>query len=276
MSLNHYVPNLIVKNFADDTNTLWVIDKRNGSCFPIKSRRARYDKAFAEHGYHSSDVEEVLAKIESKATFVVKKIIDSARSDGYSILGGTEKGYLCTFLFVQSLRIPRVKNWVMNTQWEFEGDKELLWQMFKDLSEDKYLVDLEAEKSNAEITGHTHLEKIIWLRMMDMNMSVGTLKADVCAALLIGDAPCLMNGFLANQGDLLSMPLAKDVYIELWRPEDSSGGRYELSNNDVQDLNIQTYSIASRFVAGDSKDLLIQTRDRVEQLDTSSTRFRQE
>ena len=238
MSLNHYVPNFNLKNFTDNTDTLWVMDKIDGRCFHNRSRRGRFDYAFAKHGYNPSVVEEVFAEIESKVSPIVEKVIDWARSGKYVELTSMEKGHLCTFLFVQSLRIPRVKNWVMSTRWEFESDREVLWQMFRDLCEDQYPVGLEAEKSNAEITEHPYFEKIIWFRMMDMNINVWTLNENACTSLLIGDEPCLKKGFLIKQGDFQTIPLAKDVYIELTRSDGGPGGRFELSERDVQDLNI--------------------------------------
>ena len=265
MSLNHYVPNFVLKNFADDTNGLWIMNKIQGHFFRDKGGGDTYDNAFAEHGYNPSDAESVLARIESMASPIVKKIIDLARAGKYAVLDSTEKGYLCTFLFVQALRIPRVKNWVMNKQWEFDGDKNTLWEMFSDLCENKYPVGLDAEKSNEDLTEHPHFEKIIWLRMMEMSINVMSIKKDTCNALLIGDEPCLMKGFLINKGDCLTMPLAKEVYIELLRPEESPGTWFELSEKDVQELNVQTYSKAHRFVAGVAKDSLIQARDRGEQ-----------
>lgn len=265
MSLNHYVPNFILKNFAHESNGLSILDKLDDRCFLDKGGGGSYDNAFAEHSYNPIHVEEVLSRIESNASPHVKKLIDSARCGEYAVLDAAEKGNLCTFLLVQSLRIPSVQNWVMKNQWELERDKDVLWQMFKDLCENKYPVGLESEKLNEELTEHPYLEKIIWLRMMDMNINVGTVKADPGTFLLIGDVPCLMKGYLAKQGDVLTMPLAKDVYIELSRPESSAGRWFELSNDDVHDLNVQTYSKACRFVAGACRDLLRRTRTRAAQ-----------
>ena len=258
MSLNHYVPNFVLKNFADDTNGLWIMDKIQGRCFRDKGGGDTYDNAFAEHCYNPSNIEEVLTRIESMASPIVKKIIDFARSGENIVVDSTEKGHLCTFLLVQVLRIPRVKN----MQWEFEGDIDVLWEMFVDLCENKYPVGLEVEKSNENLTEHRHFEKIIWLRMMEMSINIARVENSAGTALLIGDEPCLMKGFLVKQGDRLTMPLAKDVYIELSRPGESPGTWFELSKKDVQELNGQTYSKSHRFVAGISHDLLIQTRDK--------------
>lgn len=270
MSLYHYVPNLILRNFADDDGVLWIMDKKQARCWLDKGGGGTYDNAFAEHDYNPSSVEKVLNRIESKARWVVEKIIDLARCGMDPVVEPAEKGHLCTFLFVQALRIPRVKSWVMNEEWEFDGDKDILWQMFSDLSEDKYPGSLEAEKANANLTEHPHLEKIIWLRMMDMSMDVLRISSKTGAAFLISDEPCLMKRRLAHPGDRVIMPLAKDVCIQLSRPEDSSGGLHEIRGELVEELNVQSYTKARRFVAGPAQQCLGRVRDLAERAGRST------
>ena len=266
MALNHYVPNFILRNFAGKDGALWIMDKTKGCCWAKKGGGDSYD-AFAEHDYNPSSVEEVLTNIESKASRVVRKIIDFARQGMEPAIDAVENGHLCTFLFVQALRIPRVKSWVMNREWEFEGDRKELWKMFSNLSEGHYPAGLEAEVANVELREHEHLEQVMWLRMMDMSIDVVKVNAGTEGGFLISDEPCLMKRWLVASGDRVVMPLAKNVYIQLSRPEDSPGGMHGIRKELVEGLNLQSYLKAQRFIAGSSRECLDGLRDLAESAD---------
>lgn len=263
MSLNHYVPSFILKNFENENGVLWVMDKKDGHCFSDKGER---NKAFAENNYNPDKVEDSLYQIESSASGIVKEILESARRDETPELNVSEKECLCNFLTVQILRVPRVKNWVMNKDWERPGDKEYLWRMCSELLDNIVIVDLKKAKVDVNLSEHPHLEKIICARMMDMNLNVLRIRQDLDMAFLISDEPCLMKGMLATSGDCVTMPLAKDVFIELSRPEDSPGGMHDASTAWIEELNLQSYVKADRLVAGSSREYLKSVREKAKQV----------
>lgn len=238
---------------------LWIMDKKDGNCFSDKGVR---NKALAENNYNPDEVEELLHQIESSASSIVKKVIESARCGSVPNLTLIETEQLCNFLFVQKIRIPRVKNWVMSNQWEHPQDKKYLWRMCSDLAANIFIDDLEAAKANVNLTEHPYMEKIICTRMMDMKINVLRINGNAGTAFLIGDEPCLFEGFLARSGDYVTMPLAKDVFIEMRRPEDSTGGIYDASKVDIEQRNLQSYVQAERFVVGPSRYYLTIVRER--------------
>ena len=256
MTLRHYVPNFILRNFADDNGVLWVLDKETGKCFSDKGGDKRRYRAFAERDYNPPHTESVLADIESSAAPVVERLIEHARCGMPPELDPASKGRLCTFLLIQSLRVPRVKNWVISEHWEYERDKELLWQIFSELRNADFPGGLEADAADSTIENHEQLEKIFWLRMMKMNIFVATLGGTRGYGLIVGDEPCLMRQYLVRSGDVVVMPLASDVWLELSRPEDLPGGLSKLDRAWTEALNLQTFEKARRFVAGSSEDCL--------------------
>ena len=256
MALDHYVPSFILRNFAGDGGVLWVLDKESGNCYEKKGgKRQRYE-AFAERNYNPFSTEVVLSRIESNASSVVAKLLGSAQRGMEPALSHLEKAHLCTFLFVQALRIPRVKHWVMSDEWEYDGEKETLWQMFSSLSEDNYPAGLDADAANSDVIDHEHLEKIFWLRMMRMNLNVATIGQVSKGSLLVSDEPCLIRRSLVRSGDRVIMPLSRDVFLELSQPRDSPGGLHVLDEKRVQALNRQSYRKAKRFIAGPSSTCL--------------------
>ena len=256
MTLRHYVPNFILRNFADDNDVLWVLDKETRMYFSDKGAANRRYRAFAEHGYNPWNTESVLSDIESSAAPVIEQLIEHARCGLPPELDPTSKGRLCTFLLVQSLRIPRVKNWIMSKQWEYERDKQMLWQMFSELKNGNFPAGLEADAADPTVKDHDQLEKVFWLRMMEMNIFVATVGDRRGDGLIVGDEPCLMRRYLVRSGDVVVMPLASDVWLELSRPEDSPGGLGKLDRAWTHALNLQSYKKAHRFVAGTSEDCL--------------------
>ncbi len=256
---NHYIPDFILGNFAGDDEALRIMNKKTGRIWaknPARKsrknrRRGGYD-AFAENSYHPATVEAALGKCESDAAPVIGKIIERARSGEAAELDCEEKERLCTFLLVQILRSPRMKDFALAHNGEFPESKEILWQMQLDLGrgENPAKADHEALANVEHVRQHQDLDGIVLRRMTEMNIDVGIVSARDDASFVIGDEPCLLNGLLAKPGDIATMPLAKDVYVQLSRPEDSTGGLHKVSPEFVRALNAQAYGKAKRFVAG--------------------------
>jgi len=242
----HYVSDFVLSNFAGDDELLQIMSKRTGRIWEKgprekrgpSRRRAGYD-AFAENKYYPKTVEKALHNVESDAAPVIKKIIVSARTGELTRLECQEKRSLCDFLLVQILRTPRMKEIVRTHVNDFpEGEQNMM----------EVLLAI-CEKS--QIDGVQFDE-----RMAAMSIDVGVTDPGDGASFVIGDVPCVFNGDLTELGHIVTMPVARDVYIQLTRPEESQGELYTVSADEVQDLNIQAYKYATKFVAGPDRALL--------------------
>ena len=257
MAFRHYNPNFILRQFAGNDELLWVLDKLTGQIRPEKPSKIRTAKgwtlryrALGENNYNPDRVEPALSRVESDAAPVIKKIIACARTGKAPAIHGREMERLCAFLLVQIIRSPRMKHYAMNNEWESPEDKELFWEMLLATSNGDWPSGLEAEVANASMRNHPHQDLILWRRMTGMRIDVGTICPEGAARFVIGDEPCLLNGWLVRSGDIVTMPLAKDAYIQLSRPEDSTGGVHTLIATDVEAHNMQSFGKARRFLAG--------------------------
>ena len=249
-ALQHYVPNFVLVNFAGADRALWIADKGSGQCWVRRPRSKcpRYD-AFAQNRYVPTEVDNVLTNRESAGASVVRKVVESARDGVSPDLLPADKQDLCAFLFVQILRVPRVK------QWAEKLDAGALYEMLTD-----------------RLTGaieERHPERTFFRRMMDMPLEVGRVRRDAALPLMMGDEPCLarvphvQDGEQVGDGlfelpDQVTMPVSKDVYVQLSLPENFAGGFHELDTEYVEALNEQVVRKAQRFVAGPNKASLMQ------------------
>ena len=81
---NHFVPEMLIKNFCDNRGFLWVGDKKRGKCYATKPTNVFVrGKLYAKHGYsqatESYEYEYALSKIESKARPAISSLIEQVR-----------------------------------------------------------------------------------------------------------------------------------------------------------------------------------------------------
>ena len=101
MPKHHYNPNFILRRFADDSDTLWVLDKDTGRCWPKKGgRQNRYD-AFAENGYNTvknargaddDSVEDFYTEVEARAAPIIDTLVSTAHARLLPHIGPVDKG----------------------------------------------------------------------------------------------------------------------------------------------------------------------------------------
>ena len=112
----HYVPQMLLRNFTDEEGWLYVFDTR----IPMKGvRRSRPKKAFFEKDFYtqytyeqadkSYSIEHELGRIEAAAARVVRKIVSSAREGSNPDLIQHEKADWDAYLCSQLTRIPEVR-----------------------------------------------------------------------------------------------------------------------------------------------------------------------
>ena len=132
------------------------------------------------------------------------------------------------------MRVPRVKTY------SEELDRALFYEMLPD--------DPEGEDSVA------HPERILFQRMLEMPVEVGVVSSTAPHRwLFVNDEPCLHNGDLSRSGHLVTMRVARDVFLKLSHPDDFKGGFHRLRAGFVKQLNFEALNKAKRFVAGPAR-----------------------
>jgi len=81
---NHYIPQMVLRNFVEDSGRLHIFDKKTSEFFELKPKDAfvenRRNVRYSDGGQQDDfEVEEQLSKIEDAAAPAIKKFIDSAR-----------------------------------------------------------------------------------------------------------------------------------------------------------------------------------------------------
>lgn len=102
----HFIPQFILRNFADNRGLIHVLDKSDGRTFKANIRNVAAERNFYEVG-ESYNVEAGLTQIEQLAAPIINKII-SERS--LVNLLPDERGVLSVFLAIQSFRTNQLRD----------------------------------------------------------------------------------------------------------------------------------------------------------------------
>ena len=270
MPKHHYNANFNVRRFADAEGTLWVLDKDSGRTWPrVGGRQDRYD-AFAEKGYNTvidargerdDSVENFYTAVESNAAPVIDTIIELARAGLVAPLNAVKHEDLCRFLWAQYVRSPverlatledgtarrAMDEAVRDTCSKFGIPLQLIAALLpKDLSEmmnDAIVKAPTAPEEPDSAVAH----------MRRMAVDVLRVVPSTNAEFITSDRSCLVEPILRPGGSVLT-PVAKDIAIQLSRPEKSSGNLVRVGRETVDRINEQIYGAALRFVAGPSRN----------------------
>ena len=268
---HHYTPNFILKRFADrDSRTLWVWDKQQHTCRPVRDGGDERYNAFLENHYNTifdegvadRSIEEFLEELEGKAALVVGKIVELGRTGLLPALNVEEKDCLCQFLWTQHLRSPHLRTkWaedprstqmayrsIVSTAMETDAapsEIRILMEEVQPIVDDagKMIVTMKASMSQNYLTG--------------MSLDLGRVCPSVGGRLVTSDRPCLIGGSSEpGRGGRVCMAFSDDVMVQLSRPQDSRGDVYPLRIDRVNQINGQTFRAATRFVAGSRREYL--------------------
>ena len=81
---NHYIPEMLLKNFCDDGGLLWIADQERGKCYQTNPKKVFVkNNLYVNHDYSratdSYEYEDTLSKIESKAEPAISSLIEQVR-----------------------------------------------------------------------------------------------------------------------------------------------------------------------------------------------------
>ena len=229
-TVQHYVPNFILKNFASPTKELWILNKKNGKCWSRKGgRRNRYE-GFAENSYLPTDVDDALGRLECKAALIIRTILNDVRIGSLPRLSVKEKEDLCHFLYTQFFRVPRVKGFGE------KRDPQVYFSMLKE--------------TPVGMPDPEFPERELFEWMNSLNLSYALVEPSANVPLLVCDEPCL------HSDERVVMRIAKDVVIELSEGSGCVTGVDLIDSIGVRELNRETMELATEFVAGPTFDAL--------------------
>jgi hypothetical protein len=122
---HHFVPEMLIRNFADDQGLVWFFDKEKPAQGVV--RRSPSKVLFEHHLYSkvgdngSKDPAQEIAysRLESDAAPIVRKVVTEARAGKLPGLTPSEKLTLDAFIYEQWRRVPEVSNEILSDE-EFE------------------------------------------------------------------------------------------------------------------------------------------------------------
>ena len=273
---HHYNPNFILRGFADEaTRTLWVWDKSQRICRPVKGttsrgRLPRYDAFTQNHYYtlkdtsgnHDLSVEDYLADLEAAAAPIIANLIDFAISRIYPQLDFKSTECLARFLWAQHMRSPFARSETVNSEESKQIFHSLALEAAVSLGADQgFLVlnhgdpaaALERASKQAIMIEDYPSSAVDYMRQMNLDLASIVHLRD--AEFVTSDRPCLISPVL-RPGGMAFMAVTKHVAVQLSRPHDSRGDIHRLGTESVRRLNKQTFDNAARFVAGASRERL--------------------
>ena len=121
---HHYIPQMLLRNFCDDDDRLWVGDRTRGRVFQCRpegvfvkrdlNMKYSFDSVQSGYGYKeflssidmSDEYERTLSRIESRAAPVVRKIIQQARCNRCPQLAPEEGNHWKEFVLAMARRTP--------------------------------------------------------------------------------------------------------------------------------------------------------------------------
>ena len=212
----HYTPNFILRRFADDaTRTLWVWDKSQHRCRPVrgsKSLKPRYDAFTQNHYYtlkdtsgnHDLSVEDYLADLEAAAAPIIAKLIDIAVTGLYHPLNLKKTECLARFLVAQHMRSPTARAEIVNSEETKQMYHALTLRAAMSLGADRGPVvlkygDPSAALERASKRAIMNKDSAAVHYMRHMNLDLASIAHLQDAEFVTSDRPCLIRPVLRCQ-----------------------------------------------------------------------------
>ena len=266
MPKHHYNPNFILRRFADDSDTLWVLDKDTGRCWPKRGgRQNRYD-AFAENGYNTvkdargvndDSVEDFYTEVEARAAPIIDALVSTAHARLLPYIGPVDKEHLVRFLWAQHIRSPYERIAALENGTARLAMEEAVLDTCVEFGippsdiHDFLPRDLKQMTNDAVVKAPTAPEERDSAVVLMYRMSVDFLKIlpGVSVNFITSDRSCLVEP-IGRRGGNVVMPIAKDLVVRLSRPEELPGSLVNVGEPTVDRINRRLFDAARRYVAG--------------------------
>ena len=237
----HYVPRVLLSNYAGEADRLFVFDKHAGRPFPGPMT---VDKICRERGFYNAEtphgkvsLEDGFHPLEQEYEKIGRKVI---REKSLAGLSGKEFGALVAFVCAQFLRVPRMRT-------AFEQVSKIIVNKARAIApEASNLGDFEKLQEENELRLR-HLEAIVHGVVAGTRMLVDyawfVMEADEKHVLWLSDCPVVLHndekGFYAGLGFAapgvqIYMPLTPKLLLVCWHPV--VAGRFIKEHKTTHDL----------------------------------------
>ncbi|MCH8043291.1 MAG: DUF4238 domain-containing protein [Planctomycetes bacterium] len=104
----HYVPQFLLRNFLDDTNSrIHAFDKLSGSSFSVSPRNVAAEGGFYDYDGKQDSLEPLLSRLEAKVSAIINGII---KHESLAQLTRDDRIWLSLFAAVQQLRVKGIRH----------------------------------------------------------------------------------------------------------------------------------------------------------------------
>ena len=272
---NHYIAQMLLRNFADDSQYLHILNKEKINPYKSKPRKAFVDnKRYVRYrdGGEQDDyeVEKKLSEIEGAAAPVIRRIIAFARKDDFPKLSPEQRNAWKRFFFTSVLRTPehatRILNDLGSEQALDEAIKRLLQEAGLPLPDEELYVSDPRWANIREMARHNNIATFaaglpsqvnseLESYAQQVGLLVGVIQ-DPNTELMIGSCAAVEIASQRESDPISGMwlPISFDVAIGLTAFPDREYLR-PLSPTEVQRMNNASYE-QSEIIAARSKSHL--------------------
>ncbi len=272
---NHYIPKMVLRNFADASGRLHVFNKESGEFYKLQPKDAfvenRLNVRHSDGGEQDDfEVEEQFSKIEVAAAPAIREFICSARNGDCSNLSPMHLQAWKRFFFTSFLRTPENATQILNDLGSEQALYEAIHRMLKEQglpAPDRESFDLDPQWANLKeklrhnITANlaaglppqvnSELERYA----QEVGLLIGIIQ-DKSMEFIIGSCAAVVISS-QREGDPMSgtwLPISYDVAIGISPFPDRVTLR-SLGAKEVQRINDASYE-KSQFIAARSPSLL--------------------
>ena len=128
---HHYIPEMLLKNFYDDSGFLWVGDQKRCKCYQANPTNVFVkSNLYVKHDYSqatdSYEYEDSLSKIESKAEPAISSLVEQARCGRHPRLNPELNDHFKKFVIALARRTPESQERVASAK-----DRDVFYEVSK-------------------------------------------------------------------------------------------------------------------------------------------------
>ncbi len=272
---NHVIAQMLLRNFVDENQHLHILNKKKINPYKSKPRKAFVDKKryvrYRDGGMQDDyEVEKKLSEIEGDAAPAMRRIIASARKDGFPKLSPELQRAWKQFFFTSVLRTPEHATRILSNLGSEEALDEAISRVIQDaglplpdeelyVSDPRWAAIRQMAKHNNMATFAAGLPHQVNSELESYAQRVGLLVGviqDSKLELIIGSCAAIeiVSNGLTDPMSGMWLPISYDVAIGLTAFPDREYLR-PLGSEEVQRINNASFE-QSQIIAARSKSLL--------------------
>ena len=276
---HHYVPQLLLREFTNNDNKLHfcILGSSEGAVIKSSERVVKsatpkdlflQKELYTQHGDHEEkdvSVEYSLRELETKAAPVIKKIINSARSDKLPGLTPREKDIWDVFFLIQSFRTPDVMDPIVNKYPDWiseiidEYEKEYGPPTEEEIKKVNDPKQIDKTKRNLRATTVTRLtsESKVFQILQGRGLIIGIIRKPNKSFIIGSNPTAKLYRKLSDPGAEWHLPIAHDITVTHHdsHPREKESLAEITGDHTIRRINKIIYNQSS-LIAGRSRKLI--------------------